>query len=76
MFGDDLVWRSDIQHTLAPGVVGLVEPAQELFEGAMRVDVDIEHLAGDASIEPFDDAVIRQAVFDAHNVRPFAAERG
>jgi len=57
VFGDNLVWRLAIQHTLSSGVVGRVEAPQQLFEGAMRVDVDVEHLADDPSVEALDHAV-------------------
>jgi hypothetical protein len=39
VLGDELVWRSAVEHALAPGIVGRVEAAQQLFEGMVRVDV-------------------------------------
>lgn len=57
MFGADLVWCLGLQHALAPSVVGSVEVAQQLFQGTMRGDVDVEHFAGDTAVEALDHAV-------------------
>ncbi len=52
-----LVWCFAVQHALALGVVGGVEPEQHLFERAVRVDVDAEHFGGDAAVEALDHAI-------------------
>ena len=49
--GDDLVGCFAAQHALAPGVVGLVEAAQQLFQGTVRVDVDAQHFGANPGIE-------------------------
>ena len=55
--GDDLIWRPAAQHTLAAGVVGGVEAAQQLLELAMGPEGDAEHLGADAAVEALDHAV-------------------
>lgn len=55
--GNDLTWCPGVQHVLPSGIVCLIEAAQQLFEGAVRVDVNVEHLADDSSVEAFDYAV-------------------
>jgi hypothetical protein len=57
VLSDDLVRCPAVQHPLTAGVVSRVEPPQQLFQSAVRIDVDAEHLAGDASIEPFDHSI-------------------
>jgi len=48
---------SAVEHELSSGVVGLVEAAQQLLQGAVRIDVDAEHLAGNATVGPFNHAI-------------------
>ena len=50
VLGCDLIGCPAIQHTLTAGVVGGVEPAQQLFEGAVGVDGDAEHFAADPAV--------------------------
>ena len=57
VLGGDLVGRSAVQHALAPGVVGLVEAAQQLFQGTVRVDVDAQHLGADTAVEALHHAI-------------------
>lgn len=57
MLGGDLIWRPAVQHTLATGVVGHTEAVQQLFERAVRVNIDVEHLAGYPAVESLDHAV-------------------
>ncbi len=57
VLGCDLIWCLAVQHPLAPGIVGLVEAAQQLFQGTVRVDVDAQHLAADPAVEALDHAV-------------------
>jgi hypothetical protein len=48
--GDDLLWCFP-SRTLATGVVGGVEAAQELLELLMGVDGDAQHFAADLAIK-------------------------
>ena len=57
VLGYDLVGCFAVQHALAPGVVGLVEAAQQLLQGTVRVDVDAQHVGADASVEALHHAV-------------------
>ena len=57
VLGCDLVRRPAVQHALTAGPVGLVEATQQLFEGAVPGDVDVEHFAGNSAVEAFDHAV-------------------
>ena len=55
--GDDLVGRLAVEHALAAGVVGGVEPAQQPFELGVGPDGDAEHLGADPAIEALHHAI-------------------
>ncbi len=63
--GDDLVWCLAVQHALAAAVVSLIEATQQLLQGAVRIDVDVEHLAGDPPVEALDHASVAIPPADA-----------
>jgi hypothetical protein len=56
-FGDDLIGCLAFQHTLTTGIVGGVEATQELFELAVGIDRDGEHLTADVAVEALDQAI-------------------
>jgi hypothetical protein len=55
--GDDLVRRPTLQDPLTPGIVGGVEPAQQLLKIAMEGDRDAQHLGLDAAVKAFHHAI-------------------
>jgi hypothetical protein len=56
-FRDDLIRRLAVEHALAEGVVGGVEPAQELLEVTVRVNGDAQHLPADPTIKALHHAI-------------------
>ena len=50
-FSRNLIGRLAVEHALAAVVVGGVKATQELVQGAVRVNVDAQHLRADAAVE-------------------------
>jgi hypothetical protein len=56
--GYHLVRYPALQDPLAPGIVGGVEPAQQLLEVTMGIAGDAEHLPPDEAIETFHHSIV------------------